>query len=70
MRFADSLPKFCAARHGSPTGIECTGDSVGIDPVGYSLGANLVAGYTEAAIRLAGAVLILAGVGQLYVAGV
>lgn len=36
---------------------------------GYNLGAGRLASYTELFVRLAGVVLILAGLGQLYVAG-
>ncbi|WP_254767850.1 cytochrome c biogenesis CcdA family protein [Salinilacihabitans rarus] len=35
---------------------------------GYALGAGRVAGYVDRVIRIAGAVLVAAGVGQLYVA--
>ena len=37
--------------------------------VGYNLGAARFAGYTEALVRAAGALLVLAGLGQVYVAG-
>lgn len=37
--------------------------------VGYDLSVNRVAGYTELFVRLAGVVLVVAGLGQLYVAG-
>ena len=36
--------------------------------VGYNLGANRFVGYTELFVRFAGVVLVLAGLGQVYVA--
>ncbi|WP_175480104.1 cytochrome c biogenesis CcdA family protein [Natrinema salaciae] len=37
---------------------------------GFALGAGRIAGYVERVVRIAGVVLVVAGVGQLYVAAV
>lgn len=36
--------------------------------VGHGIGAERVAGYSGVAIRVAGVLMVLAGIGQLYVA--